>query len=81
VCVQNTKVKSHAQILPKSLAEAPLISLTKGDRLTEIEKIQAVLEQMRASETQWLNEQHEIEQAKANHPASDPNTQTNKGSK
>jgi hypothetical protein len=54
------------------------MALTKGDRLTEIEKIQAVLKQMRASEIQWLKEQHEIEQAKANHPASQPKTQTMK---
>jgi hypothetical protein len=45
--------------------------------LTDKEKIQAVLKQMKASEIQWLKEQYEIEQAKANHPSAQPSTQTN----
>jgi hypothetical protein len=46
--------------------------------LTDKEKIQAVLKQMKASEIQWLKELYETEQAKANHAASQPNTQTPK---
>jgi hypothetical protein len=49
--------------------------------LTDKEKIEAVLKQMKASGIQWLKELYETEQAKANHPSAQPNTSTNKGSK